>query len=85
MSERVSAFEGKYIIIMPNIPKERTLTWGVSSRSSGDFLGMIEWYAPWRQYCFSPDEGTVFSRGCMAEIMKFIEDHKNERREASPA
>jgi hypothetical protein len=36
-------------------------------------LGEVKWYAPWRQYCFFPNDFTVFSKGCMEDINNFID------------
>lgn len=69
----------KYIEFFPGASKPRTKTWGIVSKSSGDLLGVVEWYGPWRQYCFFPEEGMVFSKGCLEDINAFIEEHKNDR------
>jgi hypothetical protein len=39
---------------------------------SSDLLGIVEWYGPWRQYCFSAEEGCVFSAGCLKDIEAFL-------------
>lgn len=44
----------------------------VNSRSSGETLGWIKWYGAWRQYCFFPEKSTIFNRGCMTDINKYI-------------
>ena len=55
--------------------KKRTKTWNVDNVVSGSHVGHISWYSPWRQYCFFPSPGgTVFSRGCLQEVVKFVED-----------
>jgi len=38
----------------------------------GDDLGEVFWYPSWKQYCFYPDEGTVFSADYLADIQDFI-------------
>jgi hypothetical protein len=45
----------------------------VCSRSSGDLLGEIRWFGRWRQYCFYPEPNTIFNRGCMADIIAYVE------------
>ena len=64
--------------------KPKTDVYQVYSRSSFDELGIIKWYAPWRQYCFFPEEGTVWSKGCLNEvndlIKKFMEEWKTRRK-----
>jgi len=66
--------------------KPKTDVFTVFSRSSLEELGTIKWYAPWRQYCFFPLEGTVWSRGCLDEVNLLIEKFMHEwkcRREAN--
>ena len=48
----------------------------------GDDLGEVHWYPPWRQYCFYPDEGTVFSADCLADIQDFLGKAKQLHAEA---
>lgn len=59
--------------------KHKTGTWRVSNRKNGDDLGLIAWYPAWRQYCFLPTLGTVFSSGCLDEIMDFINNAMKEK------
>jgi len=43
-------------------------------------LGIIKWYANWRQYGFYPESGTVFEKTCLADISDFcIELNKRQR------
>jgi hypothetical protein len=44
----------------------------VNNKASGDLLGYIRWYSPWRQYCFFPHSDTVYSAGCLNDINNFI-------------
>lgn len=45
----------------------------VCSKRSGDLLGEIRWFGRWRQYCFYPEQATIFNRGCMHDIITYIE------------
>lgn len=73
----------KHIEFHPCAPKPKTLVWSVDSVSSGELLGFVKWYAPWRQYCLCipmPDGSElIFSVGCMKNINSFIEEHKSDR------
>jgi hypothetical protein len=51
-----------------------TEIWEVLSTSFGYSLGKIKWYAPWRQYTFFPTSETVFSAGCLGDIIKKISE-----------
>lgn len=56
----------------PN-PGKKTGIWFVISQSSGDVLGRIAWYGAWRQYCFFPNNGTLYNTDCLAAITDRIE------------
>lgn len=43
-------------------------------------LGTIRWWSGWRQYCFMPSANRVFSKGCMNDIVSFLDELKEERR-----
>ncbi len=53
--------------------KRITKVYHIFNINTGDFLGKIRWHSTWRQYCFYPDEETHWARGCMQEVMDFIE------------
>lgn len=61
-------------------PERRTKRWGVVSKSSGDVLGLVEWYGAWRQYIFEPREGCVFNNGCLNDISAFLTEMNAEHR-----
>lgn len=37
-----------------------------------DLLGCVAWFGRWRQYTFQPSTDTVYSAGCLREIMDFV-------------
>lgn len=57
--------------------KRKTNVYEVLAVSDNTFLGIIQWYPPWRQYCFFPYTdfergGLIFSSGCLQQIREFI-------------
>jgi len=46
--------------------------WSCCNRKSGEELGEVKWYAPWRQWVYSPTVQAVYSRDCLADIEDFI-------------
>ena len=58
----------------------KTEGWDVLSKRSNAILGYISWYAPWRQYCFSPSARTVFNAACLKDISSCIKGLMDERR-----
>ncbi|MBY8999057.1 MAG: hypothetical protein KGD60_15125 [Candidatus Thorarchaeota archaeon] len=52
--------------------KPKTSVFAVISKSSGEELGIVKWYGPWRQYCFFPTNDTLWNHGCLGEVTGFI-------------
>lgn len=47
--------------------------WLCYNNKTATQLGKLEWYAPWRQYCFTvANEAIVFSKSCLEDICHFI-------------
>ena len=45
--------------------------WGCTTKS-GIAIGHVKYYASWKQCCFFPNNGTVFSGDCLADIQHFL-------------
>jgi len=69
--------------VWPKTQLNKTQTWFCYSNSSKDILGVVKWFGKWRRYCFFPEGETVFSSGCLNDIVDFVnqlnEKHKNEK------
>ena len=59
---------------------KKTKRFNIISKNLNIQLGTISWYPQWRQYCFYPEENTVYSEGCLEEIFKFLEKLKSENK-----
>ena len=59
---------------------EKTSIWNCYNLKSGDRIGRVKWYCTWRQYCFLPENETVYSRGCLCDINNFIEQLMDDRK-----
>jgi hypothetical protein len=46
--------------------------WTIENKRSGDILGRIEWYGPWRRYVAIFSDGAVWSHDCLADVSEFI-------------
>jgi len=57
---------------LPTEPGRKTPRYAILNNRSGNLLGIIEWYGPWRQFCFFPEAGTVWSNGCLAGVQDAI-------------
>jgi hypothetical protein len=69
---------------LPPFGIRKTSIYNVVSESSGDILGTIKWYGPWRQYCFWPrqdsEDNYTWSSGCLTEIVSFLKKIMEARR-----
>jgi len=74
--------ESKYIEFMLIEKKPKTDVFAIISKSHLDQLGIIKWYAPWRQYCFFPEEQTIWNTNCMQDVKEFIRILMAKRRSA---
>lgn len=65
----------KWIDIVPGaqLPGRKTKRWMVIAKHGRETLGFIEWYSPWRQYCFFPKTGTLYERQCLRDIADFCD------------
>lgn len=64
----------KYLIIYEDslLLHGSKVGYAVRNNRSGDRIGSIYWYSCWRQYIFEPNYSTVYSVGCMKDIIDFI-------------
>jgi len=60
-------------------PKRKTKIWTCWNTSGSLPLGTVQWYGPWRQYCFYPADGTIFNKGCLSDIQEFLSNAMAER------
>lgn len=47
-------------------------TYFVVNKKSGHFIGRVVWYAVWRCWVFNSAPNTVWSSGCLADVIDFI-------------
>ena len=60
--------------------KPKTIVVKVENKS-GEELGIIEWYAPWRQYCYIGDGyGIIMAKSCLQDITDFITELMEKRK-----
>lgn len=62
-------------------PKKKTKTWRVGSKLNGSFLGIVEWYAPWRRFTFEPVHTCKFDPGCLIELAIFCKSATDARKD----
>jgi len=65
---------GKYITAFDETPDNRKtkIYFLCNSRNELIHLGKIKWHGAWRQYCFFPEEDTLFNSDCLNDITDFL-------------
>jgi len=56
------------------IPGGITDCYCVTPNTKPGVLAWIRWYGPWKQWCFFPCEGTMWSLDCLGDVQKCIEE-----------
>ena len=56
----------------------KTATRLIVNKRSGDLIGELRWYGPWRQWCFFPCPDTVWSAGCVRDVLDAISRAKEQ-------
>lgn len=61
----------------------KTSRWQVRNKFDNSYLGQVQWFGRWRQYCFFPQTNTVFERSCLRVIALFCETESTRYRVAN--
>jgi hypothetical protein len=61
----------------------KTHIYEVGSESSGVKLGEIRWFGQWRQYCFYPEDQTIWNENCMYSVVQVLRSLNRNKREAN--
>lgn len=56
--------------------QDKSDLWFCLNKKSNCLLGTVEWYSPWKRYCFFPRDETVYSSDCLLDIANFLEQLK---------
>jgi hypothetical protein len=72
--------EYKYIHFEKVQHSGKTEKWECINNHSNCVLATIKWYAPWRQYSFFSEYGSVFNLDCLNDINHFITQLMDARR-----
>lgn len=46
----------------------------------GEFLGVLRWHGPWRQYVWDAEPGIIMSKGCDLEKWAKLDEFEKERK-----
>jgi len=52
--------------------RRKTQIWACRHVGNEISLGEVRWHPPWRQYCFFPQDQTIYASSCLRDIQDFI-------------
>ena len=70
----------KYIYFEVIEEKPKTKVWSIFNKTNLSQLGIIKWFGGWRQYCFFPESETVWSMGCLQDVIAFMTKEEENRK-----
>ena len=79
--------ETKYLrFVTEQIEGRKTKIINVINKSTETELATIQWYGPWRQYCFLPNYrlDTVWNNTCLKDIIEVLDMLMKERQINKP-
>lgn len=72
-----------FLRLWPRPASRKTDIYEVRSQRTRELLGRVQWYVSKRQFCFFPDPGTLYNKGCLDSIAIFVDalnaDHGKHR------
>jgi len=71
--------ETKHLCFYLEKRKPKTIVVSVENKLCEE-LGIIEWYAPWRQYCYTAEYGIILAKSCLQDITDFITELMEKRK-----
>ena len=71
---RLAHLDKKFIEFNLVEQKKKTSIYAVRNIKSQSIIGWVKWYPNWRQYCFFPELETIYSDGCLKDIIDFIRE-----------
>ncbi len=77
--DRGAIVTAEYLTFVKIEQRPRTSVWRVDDRD-GKELGRIFFYSRWRQYSYEATSPAIYSAGCLADLMRFIESSERTRR-----
>jgi len=50
----------------------RTTRYRVMAKRPHHIIGWVRWYGPWKEWCFLPLEGTIWSADCLRDVLELL-------------
>ena len=64
--------ETKYLQFIIKEYKPKTKVIAVVNKTHQEEIGVLRWYAQWRQYCFFPHHNTIWNKNCLNDVNEMI-------------
>jgi len=64
--------ETKYLQFIVKEHKPKTMVIAVVNKTHQEEIGVLCWYAQWRQYCFFPHHNTIWNKNCLNDVNEMI-------------
>ena len=75
----VAQYEYIHVKVYPKRKFRKTCQFAIVNNKSNGTLAMISWYGAWRQYTMKPVANTIWSIGCLEDVIKFMAELKADR------
>lgn len=63
--------------------KQKTKLIAIVNVHHDEHIGTIKWFGKWRQYCFYPNENTIWNKDCLNDVNSVITKLMEERKNAN--
>ena len=70
----------QYIYFVKVEEKTKTAVFSCQNKTQNYALGIVKWDTGWRGYSFFPHAEMKFSKGCMLDVINFIDKLKEARK-----
>ena len=75
--------ETQYLRFIDVEVRQKTKIIAVVNIHHDEQIGVIKWFGKWRQYCFHPNENTIWNKDCLNDVNSVITKLMEERKNAS--
>ena len=73
--------DSKFLLFREEERGTKTKYFLILSKGFGSVLGYINWYGPWRKYCFTSMDNIVWDANCLNDVSAFLDDLMETRKE----
>ena len=75
----VARYEYIHVKVYPKRKFRKTCSYAIVNNKSASVLARISFHGPWRQFVMKPIGDTIWSVGCLEDVIKFMAELKADR------